>query len=285
MAIPTLAQREANVEAEFTYKVGENQNITIAGARLRAIEGAKAKAITEEFGQMVTSDVVSNQQDFNGKSISYYEENALAMARGTWLASTEETVDVSYDPSSGSLLFNAHVKGKAREIIQSQVDIKWSIFCGERGRNGRKASTTFNNRDRLYVEFVPPADGYAAVYLTVAGSDEVYCLLPYKNSPEGRFSVKNGLKYTFFDKEDENNPAPYNIIMKTEFETELNQVVLIYSPHPFVKCTDVSKGGRNLNSLNSQDFQKWLLKHQRGDADMVVRKQLVTITGQPKSEM
>ena len=45
------AQRTAHVHGEYSYVVGENDNITLREARHKCIELAKAQAIKSEFGE------------------------------------------------------------------------------------------------------------------------------------------------------------------------------------------------------------------------------------------
>ncbi len=61
-------------------------------------------------------------------------------------------------------------------------------------------------------------------------------------------------------------------------EAESNQLVVLYSPNPFTKCTDTSKDPLHPNVLKSKDFAKWLLKAQRADNELVVNRRWVKIT-------
>jgi hypothetical protein len=79
----------------------------------------------------------------------------------------------------------------------------------------------------------------------------------------------------FFDKEV--NPQAIHIKMKTKRRLEDNQLVIIYSPNPFTKCNDITGDKLHPNSLSTHDFQKWLLKCQREDRDMVVNKKWIKI--------
>ena len=238
------------------------------------IELAKAAAIKEKFGELITSDVIDSNVETNGESTnSYYWENTVAMAKGDWLGDTEKPqLDIKYEDDK--LIFTAEVKGRAREIIQSKIDLKWEIM--KDGLTMRKKTSIFESGERIFVNFRSPADGYVAIYLIV-GDDDTSCLLPYKQDVDGRFEVKGGRDYMFFDKEENPKAYPKYYTMTTKRRLENNQLVIIYSPNPFTKCNDKSGDKLRPNALNTHDFQRWLLKCQREDRDMVVNKKWVKI--------
>lgn len=258
------AQRIETVSKEYTYVVRDNDNITLGEAKRKCVELAKAEAIKETFGEFIASDVIIRDSD--------YWENTVAMAKGTWLGDTEPPVlDIVY--KDGLLVFTAKVKGEAMEITQATTDLKWEIK--KEGINGKIPSSVFDSGERFYVDFRSPADGYVAIYLTEAGSDETYCLLPYPKDADGRFPIKGGRDYVFFDENTDPSAPRYKFTTKRPQED--NQLIIIYSPNRFTKCNDVSKGKLRPNSLSSSYFQKWLLKCLRMDSDMVVNKKWVNI--------
>jgi len=274
LAIPLLvaAQRTADVHATYSYAVGENDNITLHEAKHKCIELAKAEAIKAEFGEMITSDVIDTNIETNGESAgSYFWENTVAMARGDWLGDSQQPkIDVKYE--NGRLTFLAEVWGKAREIVQAKADLKWKIMRDNSGVMDETAQ--FVSGERIFVKFLSASDGYLAIYLIV-GDDETSCLLPYRRDPMGIFKVRNGNEYLLFDKE--TDPLATYYKLSTRYETEANQLVIIYSPNPFRKCTETSRDASRPNSLSTHDFQKWLLKCQRADRDMVVEKKWIKI--------
>ena len=268
----TQAQREEEVSGSYTYVLSENDGITLKEAKHMCIELAKAAAIKEKFGELITSDVIDSNVETNGESTnSYYWENTVAMAKGDWLGDTEKPqLDIKYEDDK--LIFTAEVKGRAREIIQSKIDLKWEIM--KDGLTMRKKTSIFVSRERIFVNFRSPADGYVAIYL-ILGDDVTQCLLPYPKDTDGRFEVKAGREYMFFDKEEDLTAVPWKLSTKRRLEN--NQLVIIYSPNPFTKCNDKSVDKMHPNTLNTHDLQRWLLKCQREDRDMVVNKKWVKI--------
>lgn len=271
------ADKGVSVHGTYTLTIGDNDDITLRDAKRKCIEMAKADAIKKEFGELVSSDVMDQNVEVNGESVSsYYWENTVAQARGTWLADRQPAqLNIVY--SAGKLIVSAEVWGEAREIKQAQTELEWDIM--KPNGDKRVKATQFGNRERIYVTFRAPADGYVAVYL-LEGHDETSCLLPYPKDNDGKFPIKGGKSYTFFDKTTDQEAVHY--VLKTAQAVEDNELIIIYSPNPFVKCNDKSNDPKRPGQLNTRDFQKWLLKCQRADEEMVVNKRWVKIVNADK---
>lgn len=281
MFLPAVvcAQRTATVNGKYTYTIGDNDNITLREAKHKCVELAKAEAIKAEFGELITSDVIDSNAETNGESVSsYFWENTVAMAKGEWLEDTK-TPEINVDYEDGKLTFKAEVWGKVREILPPSTELNWDVM--KDGKDGKEASTQFANGERFYVKLHSPADGYVAVYL-ILGDNETCCLLPYKKDPTGRYPIKSGKEYEFFNKE--TDPLAVNYKLNTKLPLEYNQIVIIYSPNPFTKCIDNVGDARHPNSLSTREFQKWLLHCQRKDRDMVVKKRWIEIRNSKTGE-
>ena len=265
-----MAQETKLVHGKYVFEVSDNDDITLKDAKLKCIALAKAKAIKEEFGEMVTSDVIESNVETNGESTSSkYWENTVAIARGDWNRDTQDP-EISVEYINGKLIFTAEVWGEASEIVQAKTELEWVVQKEDAGK--KVATGQFNNGERIYMKFRSPADGYLAVYL-IEDDDIVSCLLPDKKDTDGKFPIKASQNYTLFDAE--NNPGTVSYKMTTKRSQENNQLVIIYSP--IVKCNDISRDSRHPNTINTHDFQKWLLRCQRQDRDMVVNKRNVRI--------
>lgn len=265
------ADKIVSVHGKYSYYVGDDENVTLKEAKMKCIELAKAEAIKAAFGEFVTSDIISTNIINGADASNYYWQNTVARAKGDWLGDERPPV-VSVDYANGDFMFTAEVWGQAREITQANTQLQWAI---QTDRNDlRQNVEEFRPGERIYVNFTSPADGYVAIYL-IEGSDDTSCLLPYRHDTSGRYRIRGGKNYTFFDKEQDAEALNYR--MNTSQPEEFNQVVVIYSPNPFTKCTDVSANGLRPNSLTTADFQKWLLKCQRADKDMVVNKKWIKI--------
>lgn len=273
--LSSLAQRIATVTGKYEYYLGNNDNITIKEAKIKAIELAKAEAIKKEFGSLVASDFINMDYGFNDEFSNFYVMETSASVKGEWLGDEQEPIVTISVVDEDDLCFTAEVKGKAREIIRNTTDLKWNI---QKEENGKKIDCeTFDNGSRFFVNFKSPSDGYVAIYL-ITGDDETACLLPYRNNTSGKVQIHGGQEYTFFDKSMDASASYYKL--STSQPAESNQLVVLYSPHPFTKCTDISQDPKRPNVLKSKDFAKWLLKAQRADNELVVNKKWIKIIGE-----
>ncbi len=268
-----MAQREARVEGEYTLTVTEDDNITMFQAKQRAIEMAKNEAIKYEFGTLIDDITTTELSEGDGQSSSSVMGSTTARAKGIWLADRQPT-QVTVEARDGKIFFTAHVWGTAREIVQSSIRVNW--LTQRRGAKGMEPTTRFQQKERFFIDFQTPVDGYLAVYM-VEAFKEVYCLLPYDSRGNlGRYPVKAGNSYTLFDKSVDPNAKYYTL--STQRSEESFQLVVIFSPNPFTKCIDKRNDPRHPNSLAYGDFQKWLLDIQRSDQDMVVDRRSVKVT-------
>lgn len=273
LMIPVMvsAQRIAKVSGKASVTLTDNDGMSLMEAKSRCVERARAEAIRNEFGDLITSATITTDIEQGGEVASFIYDNATQKARGNWLSDTREPIiDVVY--ADGKLTFTAQVWGEAREIVQATPQFKWKILCG--GTTDAYATTRFNNRDRLCISFQAPADGYVAIYL-IEGTDEVSCLLPWASIASGQFRVKGNQRYVFFDKS--SDPDAPHYLLTTKKHIERNQIVVIYSPNPFTKSVDTQHDSRHANTLSSLDYQRWLLHNQRIDASMTIDTDWVTI--------
>lgn len=263
--------RTATVSGKYTYILTENDNVTIKEAKIKCIDLAKAEALRNEFGTLVMSDFINTEKGINNDTQSFYVLDTSSSVKGEWLADEKNPV-VSIECVDGELHFTAEVCGKAREIVRAKTEIDWQV---QKSIDGAKIETErFSSGERIYVSFRAPSDGYAAVYL-ITGDNETACLLPYRNDSRGRMPVKGGKSYTFFDRL--SDPMAQHYKLSTKQQLEYNQLVVIYSPNPFIKCMDVKGDPKSPNTLPQSEFAKWLLKTQRADKEMVVSRKYVVI--------
>lgn len=267
------SQRTAKVTGKYTYILTDNDNVTLKEAKIKAIDLAKSEAIKNEFGTLIVSDFINSDKTINDELSSFYIMDTSSSVKGEWLGDEKDPV-VNIECVNGEIWFTAEVWGNAREIVRAQTDIKLEV---QKIINGSKIETDqFDSGERFFVKFKSPTDGYIAIYL-ITGDDETACLLPYRKDTTGRFKVKGRTEYELFDKGIDPTSSYYKL--STNRLQEYNQLVLIFSPKPFTKCTDVSNDPRHPNTLSQKDFAKWLLKNQRTDNDMVVYRKWLSIKG------
>lgn len=268
------AQRTADVSADYTYILGDNEDITIRQARLIAIEMARAEAIKKEFGVTVNSDQITGEIAIDDKETSMFMFEAQSSVQGEWLGDSQQP-QVTISTDGQNMMFTAHVSGKAREILRGATDLKWQVMTEDESGH-RYPTDVFNSGQRLYVDFRSPIDGYVAVYL-VSPDGSTSCLLPYPKDGTGLFKIRHNTNYTFFDRSSDYDPTVKYYKLSTDKLQEYNQLCIIFSPNPFTKCLDRVVDPRKPNALSYNDFSKWLLQQQRNDKDMTVRRKWLQI--------
>lgn len=267
---------EKHVHGTATFKIGHNSDMTLYEAEQRCIAEAKTEAMRAEFGELITSDIISSDEICNGVSSSSFAEYTMANVAAKWLEDTQEPViNASY--SDGVLCFTAEVWGVATEIKHSPADAEYHIFnAGQRGsKTAKKETTEFYNRDALQLTFKAPANGYLCIYQRSKTDDKVFCLAPYGNTGAGRVEVKGGETLYFFDKK--RNPDVAEMEQSTKNEIEYDELFVIYSPNPFVKCPDTPLGEGQMRVCTMNAFSKWLVNLMRNDIEVSVQKSILTI--------
>lgn len=279
LAADAFAQRVENVSGKYSYFVDEKANMTFLDARQKAVENARTEALKEAFGSMISSDIVTEvSTDAEGNSKSELREITHETARGEWIADSEEpSVDIRYDSTTRSFVYDVTVSGKARKIVSAKADFEWKVLCeGTEDVNERES---FNSGEHIYVSFKSPVAGYLAIYL-LGDDGTVNCLLPYPDNPDGICRVRAGNRYVFFDKERDSSAPRYRL--KTGKGVENDVLYLIFSTNPFTKCLDEKSDPTHPNKLSVSDFEKWRFSNMRSDSRMVSEKKWIRIVNNSK---
>lgn len=268
LTLQVNAQKE--LEVTGTYSLIMEEDMTLATAKRKVIEGAKSEAIKKAFGTMVIGNQLIQTNEVNGIEKSSFSENTQEVAKGDWLGDTKNAeIDIKYN--NGNLILYAQVWGIAREISQAKMDVEWNVLNHPYANS---KTDTFNNGDNVFVSFKAPDSGYLAIYLL--DTKDASCLLPYNTISSGVYKIEGGKEYILFDPaHDINCKGKYKLSTKQSVET--NEIVLVFSPNTFSKAIDNKAGINKANTLNIMDFQKWLLKAQQDDRNMFVEKKVIKI--------
>lgn len=268
------SQKTVSLNGKYTFILSDNDNITLKEAKNKSIENAKTEAMKKEFGSVIASDFITSERISDDSLNSYYLSDTSSSVKGEWLGDEREP-EISMEYINGDLFITAEVWGTAREIVRAETDLKWQVL---KDINGKKfEADVFDSGERFFVRFSSPSAGYVAIYL-ITEDNETACLLPYRSDSTGRYQIKGGKEYVFFDKS--TDPAASYYKLSTNKPLEHNQLVIIFSPNPFTKCMDSKSGARQPNSLDLKEFSKWLVKNQRADNDMSIARKWLTIKGE-----
>lgn len=280
ITLPVFSQKIKTVEGEYLYHAPEN--VTIEQAKRTAVERAKIQALADEFGTIVSQSSTTSIANINGQSSTNVLVLSGSDVKGEWIEDLgEPKVQVNYE--GDMLVVTAKVKGKAREILSAGVDFTSKIL--RNGKEDKFESDDFKNGDDLYLAFQTPAKGYLAVYL-VDAENMAYCLLPYRNQTDGIYPVNANQRYLFFCPEEapEGERALVDEYALTcERQMEYNYIYVIFSRNQFTKANDAASNKQidgyagAPRELSYEDFQKWLGKCMKHDAEMNMKKIPITI--------
>lgn len=275
--IPVFSQKMKTVEGEYTYHAPEN--VTLEEAKRIALDRAKIQALADAFGTIVSQTNATYVQNCNGSSDIDFLSIGGSEVKGEWIETVgEPQYDISYE--QGMLVVKVSVKGKAREIVSAQIDIKAKVL--RNGTEDKFESDEFRDGDDLYLSFVSPVSGYLAVYLVDAGQ-KAYCLLPYRSQTDGIYKVEANRRYVFFNiKEAAPQERQYvdEYVMTCSRSSEYNQIYVIFSPQPFAKAADNASAETLPGELNYKELQKWLTEYRKKDKSMNVIKKSILIINQ-----
>ncbi len=271
-----MAQRTELVSETDTLEVSEDDDITLKEAKERCIQRAKNKAIKKIFGERVSASTIIHDEDINGKGgNSISSTDIITMSLADWKDVKDPEINVEY--INGKLFFTANVYGEATERTSAKTELICEILKNDAGK--KIPAKRFNYGERIYIKFRAPMDGYLAVYLLEGNKLEnkfANCLLPYPDDSDGKFEIKNGKNYILFDLEEDSSAKQYKL--STKQSVEYFQLILLFSPNPFVKCNDESRDRRHPNAIKWLDFQKWLKRFQQQDRDLIIKEYEISVT-------
>ncbi len=273
--IPVFSQKMKTVEGEYTYHAPEN--VTLEEAKRIALDRAKIQALADAFGTIVSQTNATHVQNRNGSSDIDFLSVGGSEVKGEWIETVgEPQYDISYE--QGMLVVKVSVKGKVREIVSAQIDIKAKVL--RNGTEDKFESDEFRDGDDLYLSFVSPVSGYLAVYL-VDAEQKAYCLLPYRSQTDGIYKVEANRRYVFFNIKDA--PAAERqfvdeYVMTCSRSSEYNQIYVIFSPQPFAKAADNAAAETLPRELSFEAFITWLTKCKTKDRKLLSKFHSILLT-------
>lgn len=272
LSLVASAKDWVKVCGEERYVVPEN--VSLQDAKIEALKRAKANALAERFGMMVSQNTTSIMKENDGELGNYFLATSGAELRGEWLEDIKEPEYNIYYRNDMQVV-EVSVCGKARE--RKSVEIDLSVKVLRNGTEMHNESETFSSGDSFYLYFRTPIKGFVCVYL-VDENQQATCLLPYQREQLHSVEVEANTDYLFFSIEhsvqkvfvDEYVLSSYNGIIQ-------NQLYVIFSPNDFVKASDREYSSA-LRELSFVDFQAWLTRNRNHDEKMQVIKKVLTIS-------
>lgn len=271
------AQKEKTVHDSAKIVVeGDYKDMTTKELYKECISLARTEAIKKEFGELIQSRTNLMDASIDGEEMSSFYTETLLSSTAEWLEDTKKPEVKEEIDEGGKRVIIAKVWGKVREIEPVTIDLDWKILAG--GTEDFCESNKFKHKERIYIKFKAPCDGYLVIYILDSHLQQANCLLPYKNNASGYMEIKGDKEYILFDPDFDRTAFPYNYVMTTSCPKEIDQVVLLFSPNKFTKSN--TNGGDRLRPqfTSTDDFEKWLTKLRRKHKELLVdRTKWITI--------
>lgn len=263
--VAALAQEVRTVSAEFTYY--DDGNHSRKECERLAIEGARLKALSENFGTTLSQSTVSESSVTDRGESTYYSSLSNTEVKGEWIEDLDEPKCTASFDSDGNLMIHCRVRGRARAISNAAPEFKALVL--RNGSSPRHEDTHFRAGDDMKLYFKAPVDGYLLVYLA-DDKRNVQTLLPYTSSGEGNVKIKHGKEYVFFDRSlgDSLHGLADEMTLDTDDEVERCRMYVLFSPKPFTKADDNHSGELLPRSLPFNDFHRWLAKVRKNDSSL-----------------
>lgn len=182
---------------------------------------------------------------------------------------------------------------KARELTDATPDFEaYPLGCLNTGCR----KTEFKNNEQLYLYFKSAAAGYLTVFLD--DGKIAQSLIPYQSMPkkyENGVPLEGGKEYILFSRDPaftyfETRTVTDEIVCAAETSLDQNRLFIIFSKSPIENpsllpglnaqtLTDFEKdkGFKVPKAMNSEDFQKWLIKSRIRKQDLRVLPIDITI--------
>lgn len=267
--------RTKKVRVEYIYYLPVN--VTPDEARDVAIQRAKAQAIADEFGSIVTQSSSVRIETENEVVNTDFLSIGGSELKGEWIETIGEP-KIEYITDGKEIALRVQLSGIIREIEGAKVPFNVRIL--RNGTSDAYESDVFNKGDDLYISFRSPSSGYIAIYL-IDTESKAYCLLPYQRQENGFFSVKANNRYLFFHPDFADGVEKEQvdeIVTDTSLRKERNRILTVFSPNKFFKAVDGQSEKDVPRNLSYAEFQKWLANLKRRDVELSIIETAITIS-------
>ncbi len=261
------AEKEAKVDAEYTYYASQNESLE--QAKRAALNHAKIEAIAERFGTVVSETLSTSMTTVGQNTVSRFHSVGGTDVRGEWVETTREP-EYEIDYVDNMLVVKVKVSGKIRELRPNGIE-----FTAKALKNGTEQkfeSTEFNNGDDLFLYFRTPVKGFVAAFLLDEAAGQCYCLLPYKAQVGTPLPVKKDTDYVFFSEstaDEQSRGMVDEYTLTAGSGTEYNTIYVLFSPKEFARPASSGDTGELVPVATPYaDFMKWLSKQRSKNKDL-----------------
>lgn len=288
--IPFNAISQKVVSEHGEYKMPIEKSMSEQEAERVCIERARINAIENAFGQTIiqgNSTYIKNERTgASAESKVVFNMMAETMVNGEWVEDIKPP-EISKIYVEGVTYMIVEVFGKIREIKETPITFKSALLACPKTEC---KTTSFNNKQSVYLEFTAPEDGYISVYCDVPEEKTTFRMLPYKTDQNvSSYPVKADETYLFFHPQLAKN-IPLGKVDEFVFylnkpnTPEVSKVFVLFRPKTEI-AKPILSGIGNVSMSNieiplnlpSEDFQRWLQRIRRAEADIQLETTVINI--------
>ena len=279
VSIATIAGDIERISFTCDY-ISNNTNESPEQAEISAKKYAQVKALEGKFGLDIIgiTETFTNETSTNGSynTATTTRDISETSVQGEWIEITKEEI-LKKTYVNGFWHIRVCIEGRARRLAQAKTDIYYAFVNNAHDRQNRNQ---YYDGDDIFLKFSSPVSGSLCVYL-VDEEDMAYCLLPYQNTTTGCHKIEANKEYMLFSEDTDYNADEYTL--NCQRDVEHNTLYVIFTPKNMVKASDKNAGTNWLNQslprqLSVTDMMKWLAKNQSHDKEMVVHREMITIS-------
>ncbi|MDE6633271.1 MAG: hypothetical protein K2K23_09755 [Muribaculaceae bacterium] len=269
MAANPISSRAADDKAvSGTYTYYGHQGMSMIEAKEKALEGAQNEALRNEFGTLVSQDVVQTNEIVNDKEKMAFLSSTQSTVRGEWLATTG-TPQYEERYENGVPVVTCKVTGRGRKLSNKAPELIANALSAP---DKRSVCSEFTDSQDIYLYIKSPERD---VFVMVCLEDEdgtVYKMFPFENTPP-QATLKKRFDYILFDPNRYEGdlgtfPSDGDGLIITTDKLALNRLYVVYSPNYFRKGNWGFMEEAELETMSTKDFNKLMIELRRADEEM-----------------
>lgn len=281
MAVQTVQVAAADDKAvSGTYTYYGHPGMSMVEAKEKALEGAQNEALRNEFGTLVSQDIVQTNEIVNDKEKMAFLSSTQSTVRGEWIATTG-TPQYEERFENGAPVVTCKVSGRGRKLSNKAPEIVVNALSAP---DKRAVSSEFKDSDDIYVYIKSPERD---VFVMVCLEDEegmVYKMFPFESTP-AQATLTKGYDYILFDKNRSSKQlgemAGDGLYITTD-KLALNRLYVVYSPNYFRKGAWNYLQDAGLDTMSTRDFNKLMIELRRADEEMGMK--VINLSVSPKTD-
>lgn len=277
-SVTSFAADDKAVSGTYTYY--GHPGMSMVEAKEKALEGAQNEALRNEFGTLVSQDVVQTTEIVNDKDKMSFLSSTQSTVRGEWLATTG-TPQYEERFENGVPVVTCKVSGRGRKLSNKAPELLANALSAP---DKRAVSSEFKDSEDIFVYVKSPERD---VFIMICLEDEdgtVYKMFPFESTP-AQATLKKGYDYILFDKDRPSGglgEMPGDGLFITTDKLALNRLYVVYSPNYFRKGGWKFLQDAGLETMTTKDFNKLMIELRRADEEMGMK--VINLSVKPEGD-